>query len=271
MDQGTAERLRRESRARAAARAPGPEVAAVDDLDAGGVRVRRYAAQPGEPAVVAVYAHGGYFVVGDLDSQDAYCRRLTAAIGGVVYSVDYALAPEARAEESIAGFLAAARLAHSEHPDGALVLSGDSAGGAIAFVAAARLRDEGMPVAALFLTNPSLDLSLAVADRTVDGGPDLDLLADAVAAWAGSDAAAPGVDPARTPVDGLPPTIIAVGTRDALRPEAVHMHERLSAAGVPGRLILLEGVGHGFVGGGTVGDAEARDQALAALGELLAR
>ncbi|MET7968955.1 alpha/beta hydrolase fold domain-containing protein [Micromonospora sp. NPDC005305] len=66
---------RQASRARAAARTPGPEVPAVDTTMAG-VPVRVYA--PGADPVV-VYLHGGGFVLGDLDTHDARARRLAVA------------------------------------------------------------------------------------------------------------------------------------------------------------------------------------------------
>src|SRR5262249_61741750 len=47
-------------------------------------------------APLLVYLHGGGFVLCDLDSHDACCRRLANGIGAIVVSVDYRLAPEHR-------------------------------------------------------------------------------------------------------------------------------------------------------------------------------
>ncbi len=41
-----------------------------------------------------VYFHGGGWVIGDLDTHDAFCRRLADQSGARVLSVDYRLAPE---------------------------------------------------------------------------------------------------------------------------------------------------------------------------------
>lgn len=41
-----------------------------------------------------VYYHGGGWVICNLDSHDAVCRRLCVQSGSVVVSVDYRLAPE---------------------------------------------------------------------------------------------------------------------------------------------------------------------------------
>lgn len=58
-------------------------------------KMRRYVPDDGlEPRWVAVFAHGGYFVFGDLNLQDGSCRRLALAIPADILSVDFALAPE---------------------------------------------------------------------------------------------------------------------------------------------------------------------------------
>ena len=41
-----------------------------------------------------VYFHGGGWVIGDLETHDAHCRRLAAFSGARVLAVDYRLAPE---------------------------------------------------------------------------------------------------------------------------------------------------------------------------------
>ncbi|MFE9959884.1 alpha/beta hydrolase [Micromonospora sp. NPDC005299] len=80
---------RQASRARAAARTPGPEVPTVDTTMAG-VPVR--VCEPGAGPVV-VHLHGGGFVLGDLDTHDAQARRLAAATGASVVAVDYRREP----------------------------------------------------------------------------------------------------------------------------------------------------------------------------------
>ena len=58
-------------------------------------RVYRPAGVPkGEILPALVYYHGGGWVIGDLDTHDACCRRLAKQAGARVLSVDYRLAPE---------------------------------------------------------------------------------------------------------------------------------------------------------------------------------
>lgn len=268
VDEAVVRDLRAAARARSAARSPGPALASVSDISTGRTRARRYLAAD-HVDTVAVFAHGGYFILGDLDLQDGYCRHLALALRGAVYSVDYALAPESRAESSVQDLIDCVATARTEQPQTRIVLCGDSAGGAIAFNAAARLRDDCQPVEALFLTNPNLDLSMSMFDRAAPRGPDLDLLSSATAAWAGPDPIVSGFSPLHSNAHGLPATLIAVGALDALRPEAIAMDQRLRAAGVRSLLLVLDGVGHGFVGGSDAAEIAARDEALAALRTLL--
>src|ERR1700730_15370786 len=57
------------------------------------VRVYRSAAGDG-PLPVAVFFHGGGWVVCTLETHDPYCRALATEAGVMVVSVDYRLAPE---------------------------------------------------------------------------------------------------------------------------------------------------------------------------------
>ncbi|MBS0244783.1 MAG: alpha/beta hydrolase, partial [Proteobacteria bacterium] len=62
-----------------------------------GVPVRLYYPGPASSGGLLpayIYAHGGGFVVGDLDMVDTICRSISATAGIVVVSVDYRLAPE---------------------------------------------------------------------------------------------------------------------------------------------------------------------------------
>src|SRR5436189_2172492 len=68
----------------------GPELPTVVDVSAG----RLYRDATAGPAPVILYAHGGGWVMGDLDTHDGLCRYLVAASGWAVLAVDYRLAPE---------------------------------------------------------------------------------------------------------------------------------------------------------------------------------
>jgi acetyl esterase len=64
----------------------------VADVDADGVPCRLYRPRPGAP--VALYVHGGGWVLHDLETHDAFCRYLAHRIGWALLAVDYRRAPE---------------------------------------------------------------------------------------------------------------------------------------------------------------------------------
>jgi acetyl esterase len=64
----------------------------VVDVDANGVPCRLYRPRQGAP--VALYVHGGGWVLHDLETHDAFCRFLAHVTGWALLAVDYRRAPE---------------------------------------------------------------------------------------------------------------------------------------------------------------------------------
>ncbi|MFG3303051.1 alpha/beta hydrolase [Micromonospora chersina] len=219
------------SRARAAARTPGPEVPTVDTTMAG-VPVRVYA--PGAvPAVV--YLHGGGFVLGDLDTHDARARRLAVATAASVVAVDYRRAPEhpwPAAVDDAVGVVR--RVAGDGTP---VAVAGDSAGGLIAILAALRLRDE-VPLLAQLLVCPNADPTLrcpSVEDKGRGWLLDAGTLRRWVAMWLPDPDTrdSPSTNPLVADLRGLPPAVVVTAEHDPLRDEGEAYVARLRAAGVP--------------------------------------
>ncbi len=127
-----------------------PKLAQVRDLTMGlpasSLRARVYTPIDAEDTGAGVvYFHGGGWVIGSLDTADAYCAELAAAAGVVVVSVDYRLAPEHRFPTAAMDAVDAFDWVHSEHthlgidPE-RLGVAGDSAGGNLAAVVAQQRR-----------------------------------------------------------------------------------------------------------------------------------
>jgi acetyl esterase/lipase len=92
-----------------------------------GVSVRRYLAG-GRGAVTVIYAHGGSFSLGGLDSHDDACAGICAGTGAEVVAVDYRLLPEHRLDDALGDAQAVFdAVTAGERRD--VVLAGDSAGG----------------------------------------------------------------------------------------------------------------------------------------------
>ena len=97
-----------------------------------------------------VYAHGGGWVFGNLDSHDVLCAQFALEAGIAVFAIDYRLAPEARFpgafDDVVAGLKWVAANGASVGIDPArLAIGGDSAGGNLAAAVAIWARDNGGP------------------------------------------------------------------------------------------------------------------------------
>lgn len=153
-------------------RAPGPPVEWVRDVVLGGVPCREYSAASGRGADVLVFAHGGAFVTGSLESHDRLCRELALSTGRLVVAVDYRLAPEAPAPAAVEDVLAVAGALHLRARETGqqldVALGGDSAGATIVLLAALRLLSDqgGVPLSALWLICPTADLSGRLAMKS---------------------------------------------------------------------------------------------------------
>ncbi|GAA2275876.1 alpha/beta hydrolase [Nonomuraea roseoviolacea subsp. roseoviolacea] len=248
--------LREGTRLRAAARPRGPELARVEDLSGpGGLPLRHYRpSEQGRPLVV--FAHGGAFVIGDLDTHDRTCRRIAAACDVEVMAVDYRRAPEhpyPAAVEDVAAVLRWARPA---------AVAGDSAGGYLATMACLRLRDAGEPLPALqILICPNTDLTLSqpsIAEKGSGHSLDADFLQWAVALWTPDPAGRAHASPLLTAdLSGMPDAIVVTAEHDALRDEGDAYARRLAEAGALVRHRQEPGLEHGFIQNMDLTSAEA--------------
>jgi acetyl esterase len=220
------------------------------------VRVYRDAAPP---APVVVFAHGGGWTLGTLDSADDICRALARRGDCVVVSVDYRLAPEHPFPAALADVAAAlswtAEVAQSlgGDPD-SLAVAGTSAGGNLAAATALRVREFGGPaVDQQLLLYPMLDSDLERDSyREQADGP---LLTRADVRWFWRQYRRDAVDrhsPFAAPVrvddpSDLPPATVVTAGHDPLRDEGVAYADRLADAGVPVDHHHHPTMAHGFL------------------------
>ena len=148
----------------------------IRDLDcpgpAGPISLRYYDLRASRAAgPIAVYFHGGGFVLGDLDSHHQVCTDIATQIDVPVVSVDYRLAPEnpfpAAPDDAEAAtrWIATAEGTALGFEPTSLVLAGDSAGANLAAVTAAALRrvPASLPVLAQVLIYPTIGDDRATA------------------------------------------------------------------------------------------------------------
>ncbi|GAA1639875.1 alpha/beta hydrolase [Kribbella alba] len=205
-----------------------------------------------------VFFHGGGWVLGDLESHDAYCRDLAEEAGIRILSVEYRLAPEAEApvaaEDAIAAFSWAVEHAEDLGVDPALVgVGGDSAGGNLSAVVAQQCVLRGLPAPALqVLIYPAVDLVGRRPSRDLFGAgfflteDDINWYRDHYV----PDPAARS-DPMVSPIfgkdlSGLAPAIVATAGFDPLRDEGNEYASLLADAGVEVTHICEPGMVHGY-------------------------
>lgn len=216
--------------------------------DGADIRLRVYE-PPGATAPV-LYAHGGGFVLGGIASCDHICRRLAVEAGVVVVSVEYRLAPEHRfpgplrdCEDAVDWVLA------QSWDTSRLVVGGDSAGGNLAAALALRLRDRGTPLAGQLLIYPAVDMTSSSEGLRSYRGLGLtveDCLLCADLYVGDGDRTDPYASPLLAPdLTGLAPALVVVVEEDPLRAEGAAYATRLLEAGVPTRLLDVDGHVHG--------------------------
>jgi salicylate hydroxylase len=148
---------------------PAPAEHSVVPAELNGVRGLRVTAAgiapPGDSNQMGVHVlhfHGGAYVLGSAASSVEYAGRLSSAIGGPCYTVDYRLAPEHPYPAAIDDAFDAYRglLAKGADPS-MLFLSGESSGGGLAIALAMALSRAGLPLpAGVIAICPFTDLTL---------------------------------------------------------------------------------------------------------------
>lgn len=238
-------------------------VAIVRDLHATGTRGRRvpvrlYRSNAASATPLVVFAHGGGWVTGSLESHDRLCRMLANRLEAAVVAVDYACAPEARYPAALDDVDAAWHWCREEaRALGAdptrMAVAGDSSGGNLAAALTLRLRSrrEAQPVMQM-LFYPAVDARAASASYAEFATGHNLTAAKMRWFW---QAYAPGANlddaelsPLAAPeLAGLAPAVVASVPADVLRDEGLAYAQRLADARVPTRIIECAGMIHGFV------------------------
>jgi acetyl esterase len=228
---------------------------------------------------VLVYFHGGGWVIGDLESHDILCRRLSNAAKCAVFAVDYRLAPEYKfpaavndAAESAKWVFANAQLL--EIVPEKVAAGGDSAGANLAAVLALMSRDGELPkLLYQLLIYPVVDLGFSFPSHQLNE-PGLPVLGTTML-WF-RDHYLQSVDQAKdwrasplsaTSFSGLAPAYVLTAGYDPLRDEGRAYGERLAQAGVRVRYRHYPGQIHGFLSTGA--GFPTTEMAIGEIGEEL--
>ncbi|HVX11105.1 MAG TPA: alpha/beta hydrolase [Pirellulales bacterium] len=269
---GTPMHLQTPSEARAAmlaqtaALGPPETVASIENRSIPGpeqtIAIRIYTPQTAShvarPLGCLVFFHGGGWVIGSIDTHDGLCRTIANAVGCVVVSVEYRLAPEhpfpAAVEDAYAAVCWVVENAESLGiARERIAVGGDSAGGNLAAVAALMARDrQGPRLVRQVLLYPITDHDLNTSSyRDFAEGP---MLTRDAMAWffkhyipEGSLPDHPYISPLRAQLHDLPPALVITAECDPLCDEGNAYARRLESAGVAVQFTCYPGMIHGFV------------------------
>ncbi|WP_405182705.1 alpha/beta hydrolase [Nocardia sp. NBC_01377] len=219
------------------------------------LRLRVYRGGGDGPLPVVLYAHGGGFVSGSLDTDHASCVELARDVGCAVVSVEYRLAPEHPCPAALDDVEAAFHdvLQHAEDlglDRHRLAVMGRDAGAALVAGLVHRVFDANGPRIVLqILHHPMLDCDETLSRSAFPRTPGLGGAAVG-RGWAHylghTRASARSVPSYRSNLEGLPSAFVACAEVDPCRDEAIDYATRLLRARVPTDLHVLSGTFHGF-------------------------
>lgn len=222
------------------------------------IPIRIYRPSNKQNLPLIVFYHGGGFVLRNIDSHDAGCRRLARDNQAIVVSVGYRMAPEYKFPIPYQDCYDATVWA-SEHAAeiggdaSRLVVAGDSAGGNLATVVAQiALEENGPDICYQVLIYPTVDARMnhPSIDKFAEGY----LLTKPLMQWFLNHYKSKEEDiynPRMSPLlyedlSKMPPTFIGTAEYDPLKDEAVAYAQRLKQAGVEVQYTDYKGLIHAF-------------------------
>lgn len=238
----------------------------------GGKKRRKEGMEEGKgPALskVLVWIHGGGWTIGSIDSDDKIARRLAAATGAVVASVEYRLAPEFKYPAQVDDTVDALEFLLTQGEDFGLdtrkvAVAGESAGGHLTIVSAMALKSAKTRLCGILPVVPATDYGCdsASCDRFNDG---FLLTQGQVRAFWNAKLSDPHteqhdflVSPLRAPqevFDDMPPMLVMTAGLDPLRDEGEAFVDRAREMGMNVELKRFEHTIHGFFGRFVTGGA----------------
>ncbi|NRA54200.1 MAG: alpha/beta hydrolase [Gammaproteobacteria bacterium] len=230
---------------------PRPASLVITDRSINGVLTRRY--QPASPQTNQtriLFAHGGGWYLGSLDSHDSFCAQLAHDCGITVIAVDYRLAPEAPYPAGLDDLSAVYQALLVQDPS-PLLLVGDSAGGNLVAALTLRCRRNKLVQACgQILIYPALAQPASLpSHQNLADAPLLDR--DSLNfCWRNYSENNGDIDPELYPLQAqslalLPRAAIIAGEYDPLIDDARYYSQQLVQDGVSTQFTVIEGLVHG--------------------------
>lgn len=227
------------------------------------LRIRIYYPAEGKGFPVLMHFHGGAWILGSIETEDAISRLLANSCNCIVISVDYRLAPEYKFPTAVNDCFNATKWAYenAEKIGGRkdrIGVFGISAGGNLAAAVTLLARDRGLKLSAQALIAPFVypDLASKSMNEYKKGYfLDINVPIDVTLSLyirEQSDVLNPLVSPLLADLSNLPPAIIVTAEYDPLRDQGEAYAARLMEAGVETISLRVNGEIHAFVGNANV-------------------
>lgn len=250
------------------------------DTEFGKVRTLWYGFESPEVAPVFFDLHGGGFILGSADMDEAINLHFQRQIGCKIISIEYAKAPEFPYPAAVNQIYAVVKHIYENAEKyaierGKMAIGGHSAGGNLSTVTCMKAKEAGeFQFVCQVLDYPPLDLATSPFDKPQPKGaipPKMAVMFNASYVDP-TQAKAPYVSPvyaAQEDLVGLPPALFILAGRDSLHDEGLKYCEILEAAGVETVCYQYPDAAHGFTLQASDDTTDAIEKMAAFLGKYL--
>lgn len=203
-----------------------------------------------EPNRAVLYIHGGGFMWSSAEAHCGLISRVAVASKCDTLALDYEVAPFCRFPGQIEdGVKLYKALIKSGYAPGNIGIVGDSCGGGLVLSVMSVLKQEGIPLpscavicsAYTDLTNQGESIDWVTADPCVTR-EGLEICVEHY--LNGHDPADPLASPLFADLEGFPPTLVQVGSRERLLSDSTRFAAKADAAGVDVKLEVYDGCVH---------------------------
>ena len=233
---------------------PQPKGVKLRQLRIAGVRAEEIKPQAHTSQMI-FHIHGGAFFVGSIKTHRAFLSEIALRSQMQVLHLDYPLAPENKFPEAGDAIYDVYQtlLAQGVQPKD-IIVSGDSCGANLALALALRLKEEDktqLP-SGLILMSPFLDLTLTGESLRYNQKHDALLCTEGLEAGIEFyvpkhlDPSIATISPLFGDFEGLPPTLVQIGSKDILLSDAQRFEIKAKEAKVDVEYKLYTGMWHNF-------------------------
>lgn len=216
-----------------------------------GLKITKFTPNIKEHENIILYLHGGGYSIGSTLSHRPLIERLCAAFGGVIFSLDYRLAPEYKFPIPLVDATTAYQwLISTGYSSNQIAIVGDSAGGGLALATLINLREESIPQPTCgVLISPWLDLSSS--GHSITKNENLDPIIDKKTLsffgstyLGGALATTPLASPLFADLHDLPPLFLQVGEMEMLLDDSLRLKQRVATLNTELKLKVWEKMIH---------------------------